>query len=217
MLRMTGPQGIAQYPTGHPFDKLRIPVLHSVGWFDNIAAVLDRGLRRRCAAARRWRGLQYLDRRLHRPRELPPARGARLAGERPRHQRRGAGADAARLPGAGPRLLRRLPQGGGRRRQRPAWRSGSSATTTGTRSPTWPPPGARELRLYLGAAERAASGPEGGALLAAPRRPEPAAGPLGARPRRPGAVVGRQPVRLPARVAGRARGRAARRRAHLHE
>jgi putative CocE/NonD family hydrolase len=34
-------------------------------------------------------------------------------------------------------------------------------------SPTWPPPGARELRLYLGAAERAASGPEGGALAPA--------------------------------------------------
>ena len=48
---------------------------------------------------------------------------------------------------------------------RAAWFLGHDDWHTST---TWPPPGARELRLYLGAAERAASGPEGGALLAAP-------------------------------------------------
>ena len=35
-------------------------------------------------------------------------------------------------------------------------------------SPSWPPPGASELRLYLGEPQRAADGAEGGALLPAP-------------------------------------------------
>ena len=84
-------------------------------------------------------------------------------------------------------------------------------------SPTWPPPGARELRLYLGAAERAACGARGRRARCPRRRSGRRRRPLGARPRRPGALDRSQPVRVPARVAGRARGRAARRRAHLHE
>ncbi len=31
-----GAPGVDLYPDGHPFDRLRIPTLHGVGWFDNI-------------------------------------------------------------------------------------------------------------------------------------------------------------------------------------
>ncbi len=31
-----GAPGVELYPDGHPFDRLRIPTLHGVGWFDNI-------------------------------------------------------------------------------------------------------------------------------------------------------------------------------------
>ncbi len=48
--------GFTQYPGGHPFDKLKVPVLHSVGWFDNILpySMVDYDELHR--ASRRWRG-----------------------------------------------------------------------------------------------------------------------------------------------------------------
>ncbi len=47
------------YPAGHPFDRLRIPVLHSVGWFDNLA---PDSMRDYLALTRRndRAGMQYL-------------------------------------------------------------------------------------------------------------------------------------------------------------
>ena len=142
-------------------------MLHSVGWFDNILpySMVDYDeLRARPAVAE----LQYLiadatDHENYHLREVPiaPENDHDINDERPRP-------DAADLPGARPRLLGRLPARGRATRAtvpRAAWFLGHDDWRTST---TWPPPGARELRLYLGAAERAASGPEGGALLAAP-------------------------------------------------
>ncbi len=47
------------FPEGHPFDRLRVPVLHSVGWFDNLA---PDSMRDYMTLARRpdRAGLQYL-------------------------------------------------------------------------------------------------------------------------------------------------------------
>lgn len=47
------------YPDGHPFDARPLPVLHSVGWFDNLAIV---SMRDYMALSRKpgWASLQYL-------------------------------------------------------------------------------------------------------------------------------------------------------------
>ncbi len=47
------------YPDGHPFDARPIPVLHAVGWFDNLAIV---AMRDYMALSRKasWASLQYL-------------------------------------------------------------------------------------------------------------------------------------------------------------
>jgi len=166
MLRVDGPGGFASYPSGHPFDRLKVPVLHSVGWFDNILpySMVDyMELRSRPGLA----DLQYLnadstDHENYHLREVPVApeddhdtNEAALVRMLPVYLGpsleffdvflKGKG-DAGSIPAA-------------------AWFLGNDEWR---RSQTWPPPQARELRLYLGGAARAVSGPEGGALLAAP-------------------------------------------------
>ncbi len=101
------------YSGGHPFERLRIPTLHGVGWFDNITPphMLDY---ERLMAEPGDRAVPVPPRRLDRSRELPvrgrPRRGVRGS----RDERRRARADAAPLPRAGARLLRRAPRGDGR-------------------------------------------------------------------------------------------------------
>ena len=141
----------------HPFDALRIPTLHGVGWFDNITPphMLDYEA---LVANPETAPFQYLhagstdhenydvehvpipqsddhavhDDALERmlPRYIGPALDffdAFLT----RPQRPGAGAPRALAPGR---------------------------TSAGRKSPSWPPPGASELRLYLADAERALRG-----------------------------------------------------------
>jgi hypothetical protein len=154
------------FPGSHPFDVLRIPTLHGVGWFDNISPphMLDyEALMRNPETA----PLQYLhagstdhenyrfehvpipesedhdqhDDALERmlPRYLTPAIDffdAFLSGR----------SDPAEVP----RVRWHLPHAG--------WRE----------SPSWPPPGASELRLYLGDPARATADAAGGSLLAEP-------------------------------------------------
>jgi hypothetical protein len=167
MLRVDSPGGFRQYPGGHPFDRLKIPVLHSVGWFDNILpySMADYD---DLIARPELDGLQYLvadatDHENYHLREVP------IAPEND-HDNINDEAVARMMPSyLGPGLdffdvfLKGKADAGSVARV--AWFLGNDDWR---RSPTWPPPGARELRLYLGAAERAASGPEGGALLAAP-------------------------------------------------
>ena len=65
------------YPPGrHPYECQHVPALHSVGWFDNVAAVLHARLRRTDRASRARRPAVPV-RRLDRPRELPARRCAR--------------------------------------------------------------------------------------------------------------------------------------------
>ena len=72
-------------------------------------------------------------------------------------------------------------------------------------SPSWPPPGASELRLY----------PAGDALATEPG--ERSRDDLGARSGESRALDARQPVRGPARVSGRARDRLSARRPDVHD
>lgn len=168
MLAIDGPGGFAQYPGGHPFERLTVPVLHSVGWFDNILpySMVDYDdLRARPEVA----DLQYLnadatDHENYHLREVPVAPDddhdtdeAALARMLPVYLRPG-------LDFFDVHLQRK---GDARSIARATWFLGNDDWHT---SATWPPPGARELRLYLGAAGRAASGPEGGALLTAPEQ-----------------------------------------------
>ena len=166
MVRMDGPEGFAQYPGGHPFDRLKVPVLHSVGWFDNILpySMVDYTLLR---ARPELADLQYLvadstDHENYHLREVPVApendhdvNDAALAPMLPIYLGPGLEFFDVFLKGEGSAAS--VPQA--------TWFLGHEEWHT---SPSWPPPGARELRLYLGGAERAASGAEGGALLAAP-------------------------------------------------
>ena len=158
--------GFDPYPAGHPFDGRAIPTLHCAGWYDNLAPDSMRDyltLRSRPDRA----ALQYLvidstDHENYRLEDVPitPDRDHDTDDE----------ALARMIP---PYLAPALDffdvflKG-----KRPAgdvpavrWHLGHVGWREG---PSWPPPGARQLRLYLGAAGRAASGPCGGALLAAP-------------------------------------------------
>ena len=166
MLRVDGPGGFTQYPGGHPFDKLKVPVLHSVGWFDNILpySMVDYTELR---ARRDVSDLQYLvadstDHENYHLRQVPVA---------PEDDHDTDDAALARmLPvylGPGLDFFDVFLKGQGDAASIPVaeWFLGHDDWR---RSPTWPPPGAREVRLYLGAGARAASGPEGGALTPTP-------------------------------------------------
>ena len=156
-------------PATHPFDGLRVPVLHWVNWFDNLqpAALRDYLILR----GRPDRGgLQYLladsaDHESFRLADVPitPDRDHDVSDE----------ALARLLPRyLGPVLdffdvfVRGHGSAFGVPRVR--WHLGHEDWHE---APGWPPPGTREVRLYPGAASRAADGPEGGTL-------RPAAGPL---------------------------------------
>jgi predicted acyl esterase len=154
-------------PAGsHPFDVLRIPTLHGVGWFDNISPphMLDyEALVRNPETA----PFQYLhagstDHENYKLEDVPIPESADHdthddALERMLPSYIGPALDFfdAFLTGRGlsadvPRVRWHLPHVG--------WQE----------SPSWPPPGASELRLYLGGAARAAEDAEGGSLLAEP-------------------------------------------------
>ncbi|HEY3614386.1 MAG TPA: CocE/NonD family hydrolase [Gaiellales bacterium] len=156
-------------PGSHPFEVLRIPTLHGVGWFDNITPphMLDyEALVRNPATA----PFQYLhagstDHENYQLEHVPiPASADHDAHD-----------DALErmLPGyIGPALdffdafLSGRSDAAAVPRVRwhlagPGWQQ----------SPAWPPPGAAELRLYLGGAERAGDDADGGSLLSEPGEP----------------------------------------------
>ena len=144
-----GQAGADLYANGHPFDRLRIPTLHGVGWFDNITPshMLDY---ERLMDDPETAPYQYLhagstDHENYRFDDVPVP-----APRRPRHERRRPRADAPALPRAGARLLRRVPDGSHRPRSVPRvrWHLGNDGWHE---SPSWPPPGADEARLYLSA------------------------------------------------------------------
>jgi uncharacterized protein len=165
MVRMARSGQMAQYPGTQPFDALRVPTLHSVGWFDNIAPFSFKDYETLVARADK-RELQYLvgdatDHENYHLRHVPiteeddhDVNEEALARMIPVYVTPGLDFFDVFLKGTGQGVT--VP--------RATWFLGNDQWHT---SPSWPPPGVRELRLYLGSPERAGNGVEGGALLPA--------------------------------------------------
>jgi hypothetical protein len=145
------------YPGGHPFDRLRIPTLHGVGWFDNItpAHMLDY---ERLMADPATAPYQYLhagstDHENYRFEDVPIAPSddhatddAALERMLPRYLEPALDFFDAFLTGAAdPASVPRV-----------RWHLGNDGWHE---SPSWPPPGAREILLHLAADEELAAEP----------------------------------------------------------
>ncbi len=174
LARSRGAARAELFPGDHPFDVLRIPTLHGVGWFDNItpAHMLDyEALVRNPETA----PFQYLhagstDHENYRFEQVPIPESEDHATDDAALERMlaryiGPALDffdafltGTREPAGVPRVRWHLAHAG--------WRE----------SPAWPPPGATELRLYLAGAERAGADAAGGLLAPAPGEPGEAAG-----------------------------------------
>jgi len=145
----------------HPFDALRIPVLHSVGWFDNIAPESMRDYSTLTSRADRA-DLQYLvadatDHENYQLADVP-------IGPAADHDQNDEALQRLIPVYLGPALdfFDRTLRGRGKLAGLPPvrWRLGHDDWHEAA---TWPPPGTRELRLYL-AGDRAAADAEGGSL-----------------------------------------------------
>jgi hypothetical protein len=151
------------YPTGHPFDTIGIPVLHSVGWFDNI---MPNSMRDYTTLRSRPRQapLQYLvadatDHENYQLADVP-------IGPATDHDADDAALQRLIPVYLGPaldffdRTLRGRGELAGLAQVR--WRLGHDGWRE---ADAWPPPGARELRLYL-ADGRVSADADGGSLTA---------------------------------------------------
>jgi putative CocE/NonD family hydrolase len=168
MIKLPGPRDLGRFTGRHPFDALKIPVLNSVGWFDNVAPYSFADYER-LTRQKELRGLQYLvgdavDHEMYHLRHAP-------IGEQDDH----AANESA--------LARLLPEwvapgldffdvflkgkAGTTAPPRARWFLGNVGWRTAT---AWPPPESQELRLYLGSPEQATKGVEGGTLLPVPDR-----------------------------------------------
>jgi len=162
-----GPGGFSPFPGElHPYDCQRIPALHSVGWFDNVAPYSMQDYEALCARPDRA-SLQYLiadatDHENYHLRQFPL---------RPEDDH---DTDDAALQRMLPSLTAPAldffdvflrGKGDPRGLPRVRWFLGHDDWHEAAQ---WPPPGARELRLYLAAPGRAVAGPEGGVLSRVP-------------------------------------------------
>jgi putative CocE/NonD family hydrolase len=154
------------FPDGHPFEAVRIPTLHGIGWLDNITPphMLDyEALIRNPETA----PFQYLhagstDHENYQLEHVPISESDDHAQHDDALQRMLPGYIGPALdffdafltgrtdPADVPRVRWHLPGVG--------WQSSAS----------WPPPGASELRLYLARADRAAADAPGGSLVTEP-------------------------------------------------
>jgi putative CocE/NonD family hydrolase len=154
------------FPGAHPFEALRIPTLHGVGWFDNITPphMLDyEALIRNPETA----PFQYLhagstDHENYRLESVPISESADHAVNDDALELMLSGYIGPALdffdafltsrtdPAGVPRVRWHLPHAG--------WQE----------SPSWPPPGAAELRLCLAGADRAGADATGGSLVEEP-------------------------------------------------
>jgi uncharacterized protein len=149
----------------HPFDVLQVPVLHSVGWFDNIAPESMRDYTTLAGRPDRV-GLQYLvadaaDHENYQLSEVP-------IGPATDHDQDAAALQRLIPVYLGPALdfFDRALRGCGdlTRLARVRWRLGHDSWHEAA---MWPPPGARDLRLYL-TGGRATADAEGGSLIERP-------------------------------------------------
>jgi uncharacterized protein len=166
MIGVDAPGALPQLPSSRRLLEHKVPVLHSVGWFDNICPFSFDDYERLIALGDK-RDLQYLvadstDHEMYHLSRWPitPADD---------HAANDDALEVVMTECTGPGLdffdvflkettpRDRLP--------RARWFLGNAGWRT---SPSWPPPGHRELRLYLGDPLRAYETIEGGTLLATP-------------------------------------------------
>jgi len=166
MVSCTGPESVPRFHGKHPFELLKVPVLNSVGWFDNIApySFVDYEA---LLARPQQRSLQYLvgdatDHENYHLRYVPiseendhDVNDEALARMIPVYVSPGLDFFDVFLKG----------QGDAASIPRATWFLGNEDCWH--TSPSWPPPESREMRLFLGSPERATDGIEGGALLSA--------------------------------------------------
>ena len=157
-------ESLMAFPGKHPFDALKIPVLHTGGWFDNI---MPDQMRDYDALVARpdVAGLQYLemnstDHENYFLEHTPIT-------ERDDHNSNDE-AFARMLPrylGTALDFFDVFLRGSGEAFPRVRWHQGNDGWRT---AESWPPPGARELRLHLAAADRATADEGGGGLASEP-------------------------------------------------
>ncbi len=157
-------RSLMAFPGTHPFDALKIPVLHTGGWFDNIKPDQMRdydALIARTDVA----DLQYLEMAStdheNYSLELVPI------GPQDDHDSN-EDALARMLPrylGSAIDFFDVFLKGRANDLPRVRWHQGNDGWRT---APSWPPPGAREVLFYLAAADRALADEDGGRLVDAP-------------------------------------------------
>lgn len=147
----------------HPFDRVSIPTLHVAGWFDNLSSAAMRDYTRLSADPRRT-ALQFLsvdsiDHENYHLDDIPigpeldhNTNDAALERMLPRYLDPALDFFDAFLARTRPASI--VP--------RVRWHVGHSGWRE---DPTWPPPGARPVRLSLGDAAAATRNPEGGVLM----------------------------------------------------
>lgn len=165
----SGTQSPNPFPGGHPFDRLTIPVLHGVGWFDNLAPDSMRDYL--ALTGRKDRAeLQFLvadssDHENYRLDDVPFA-------EADFHDTNDD-AIAHMIPmylGPALEFFDAVLAGDVGRLPRVRWHLGNGGFREST---AWPPSGVRELRFFLAGGGRAADDPQadGGGLLTYGREP----------------------------------------------
>lgn len=159
-------EALESYPGPHPFDVLRIPVLHTGGWFDNIMPDQMRDYDT-LVAQPHVAPLQYLEmnstdhENYHLdlvpvgPEDDHDSNDEALTRMLPRYL--GSALD----------FFDRFLKGEEVEIPRVRWHHGNEGWRS---APAWPPPGSRELRFHLAAADRAADDPGGGRLTIEPER-----------------------------------------------
>jgi len=161
-------ESLGERPIGdsgvHPFDVLRIPVLHAGGWFDNLMPDQMHDFLTLIARPE-VASLQYLemDSSDHESYNLE---FAPIAPEDDHDVNDDAMARMIpRYLGGALDFFDVFLQGKSHHIPRVRWHQGNDTWRT---APSWPPPGARELRLHLTAADRATIDADGGGLRDAP-------------------------------------------------
>ena len=146
------------FPGGHPFRRLDIPVLHGVGWFDNIGPDSMRDYVALTAGPKA--DLQYLDadsadHENYRLDEVP-------VGEDDDHDTSDDSVQRMIPAYLGPsfEFYDAVLKGDLARQARVRWHLGNAGWRE---ADEWPPKGSRELRLYLARAGRASEDPAAGA------------------------------------------------------
>jgi predicted acyl esterase len=157
---------LERYPGHHPFDVLRIPVLHTGGWFDNIMPEqmrdYDALIRRRDLADLQYLEMNSTDHENYHldlvpigPEDDHDTNDDALARMLPRYL--GSALD----------FFDRFLKGEECEIPRVRWHHGNEGWR---QAPSWPPPGAHDMRLHLAAADLATADPQGGRLAVDPVR-----------------------------------------------